>query len=111
MVTVTNYVQKTSQAGKIFFALELTGEVEMSISQTTGRMFATARKCMIPSSLDENTCKSLIGKQMPGCIQKVDVDEPYEYTIPRTGETVLLDYRYEYSNVEMNQTLEAAILG
>ena len=110
MVTVTNYVQKTSTAGKVFFALELTGDVEMSISKTTGRMFATARKCFIPSSLDENTCKALIGKELPGSIQKEEV-EPYEYTIPKTGETILLDYRYEYSSIDNNESVEAAVLG
>jgi len=111
MVTVTNYVQKESKDGKKFFSLELSGEVEMAISQTTGKMFATVRKSFMACTFDETICKTLIGKELPGCIKKVEVDEPYEYTIPSTGETILLDYSYEYSNVEANQTVEVAVLG
>lgn len=111
MVTVTGYVQKESTTGKIFYALELTGDMEMSISKTTGKHFATARKTTMASTFDESTCKTLIGKQLPGSIQKVESDEPYEYTVPSTGETILLDYRYEYSSVEDNISVEAAVLG
>ncbi|HXH98708.1 MAG TPA: hypothetical protein VNI52_00445 [Sphingobacteriaceae bacterium] len=111
MVTVTNYVKKTSSEGKEFFSLEVTGDMEMSISKSSGKMYATARKCLIPSTFDEAVCKTLIGKQMPGSIQKVEADEPYEYTVPSTGETILLDYRYEYSSVNEAQSVEAAVLG
>jgi hypothetical protein len=111
MVTVTNYVKKENSKGKEFFSLELSGEVEMAISQTSGKMFATVRKSFMACTFDETICKTLIGKQMPGCILKVDADEPYEYTVPSTGETILLDYRYEYSPVEANQSVESAVLG
>ena len=111
MVTVTNYVEKESKDGKKFFSLELSGEVEMAISQTSGRMFATVRKSFMACTFDETICKTLIGKEWPGSIQKVESDEPYEYTVPSTGETILLDYRYEYSSVEANQTVESAVLG
>lgn len=111
MVTVTNYVEKKSNAGKAFFALELSGDVEMAISQTSGKMFATVRKSFMACTFDETICKTLIGKQMPGSILKVDADEPYEYTVPSTGEKILLDYRYEYSPVEANQSVESAVLG
>lgn len=111
MVTVTNYVQKETAKGKMFYALELTGDIEMSISKTTGRPFATVRKTTIASTFDEVICKTLIGKQLPGSILKVETDEPYEYTVPSTGETILLDYRYEYSANEDNSSVEAAVLG
>ena len=94
MVTVTNYAQKKSSDGKKFFSLELTGEVEFALTKT-GKSFATARKCTIPSTFDEITCKALVGKQMPGIIKKIEVQE-YEYKVPKTGEVITLSHRYEY---------------
>lgn len=82
----------------------------MAVSATSGKMFATVRKSFMACTFDETICKTLIGKQMPGSIQKVE-SEPYEYIVPSTGETILLDYRYEYSPVEANQSVEAAVLG
>jgi hypothetical protein len=104
MVTVTNYLQKKNAEGKKFFALELTGEVEIAFSQS-GRSFATAKKCNIPSTFDEEECKIMIGKQLPGTIRKVDA-EPYEFK-PKKGDPITLNYRYEYSAEE--NSMEAAV--
>jgi hypothetical protein len=98
MVTVTNYAQKKNAEGKKFFSLELTGEVEFAQS-TQGRMYATNRKCTMSTTFDEPTCKQLIGKKMPGSIKKIEAD-PYEYTVPKTGQTITLDFRYEYTPEE-----------
>ena len=43
-------------------------------------------------------CKSLIGKKLAGSIEKVPC-EPYEFQ-RETGETVTLNYRYQYSQKE-----------
>jgi hypothetical protein len=64
-------------------------------SQKTERFYATARKVTIPSTFNEETCKSLIGTEMPGRIVKVET-EPYEYTLKETGEVIELSHRYEY---------------
>lgn len=109
MVTVTNYLQKESAEGKKFIALELTGDIEVAISEKSGRMYATARKCTIASSFDENVCKSLMGKQLPGTIKKVEVDEPYDYKVPGTKDVIQLNYRFEYSASELETNLEEAV--
>lgn len=109
MVTVTNYLLKENADGKKFFALELTGDVEVAVSQSTGKMYATARKCNLASTFDEVVCQALIGKQLPGMIKKIEVDEPYEYKVPGSKETIILDYRYEYSASEVESNLEQAV--
>lgn len=110
MVIITRWKKNENSKGKEFFSLELSGEVEMAVSASSGKIFATVRKTFMACTFDETICKTLIGKQMPGSIQKIE-SEPYEYTVPSTGETILLDYRYEYTSVEANQSVEAAVLG
>ena len=99
MVRIINFKQYTNEDGAVFFALELQGGIEMVKSQQTQRFYATARKVVIPSTFDENTCKALIGSEMPGKIVKVET-EPYEYTIRETGEVIELSHRYEYQPEE-----------
>lgn len=94
MVTIINYKARESEAGA-FYVLELQSGVEMVKSQTTNQYYATAKKAYISSTFDEQTCQALIGTQMQGNINKVACD-PYEYTIKKTGETIILSHRYEY---------------
>lgn len=63
--------------------------------------------CSMPATFDEATCQSMVGKQIPGSIQKIEC-EPYEYTIPRTKEVIELDYNYSYVPLE-NSTPEKAV--
>lgn len=98
MVRVVNYQKRTTEEGKEFFTLELQGGIEMVKSQETGKFYLTARKISISSTFDEFTCKSLIGAELPGSVQKVGCD-PYEYTIKETGEVISLSHRYEYVEV------------
>src|SRR4051794_11778670 len=95
MVTVVNYNFRTNKEGKEFISLELQGDIELVQSMETGRFYATARRCSITSTFNEETAKTLVGKQMPGTIQRVE-SEPYEYTIPDSGEVILLQHSYEY---------------
>jgi len=95
MVRIINFKQYKNEDGELFYVLELQGGIEMVKSQQTQRFYATARKATIPSTFDENTCKSLIGTELPGNIVKVET-EPYEYTIQDTGEVIELSHTYEY---------------
>jgi hypothetical protein len=100
MVTVKNYALRESKEGNPFVSLELQGDLEMVQSMETGRFYATARKCSVTSTFDETTAKGLIGKQIPGSIKRVETDT-YEYTVPETGEMILLAHRWEYVPEEM----------
>jgi len=110
MVTVSDYLQRISAEGKPYYALELTNqELEMVVSQQTGRFYATVRKCYIPATFPEPVCRLMIGKQLPGCITRSDCD-PYEFTIPETGEVITRTHRYEYQPFEQGN-MEQTVLG
>ncbi len=95
MVRIIDYKTRTSEDGKQFFTLEIQGGIEMILSQTTGNFYATARKSSITTTFNEQTCKALIGTEMPGSIEKQEC-EPYEYTVEDTGEIITLTHKYMY---------------
>lgn len=95
MVTITGYVLRQNKDGKSFVALELSGDIEMIQSATSGRFYMTSKRCSIPSTFTEETAKLLIGKTMPGHITRVQT-EPYEYTVKETGEVITLVHTYTY---------------
>lgn len=100
MVRIVNYKKRQAEEGKEFFALEITGGIEMVMSQATGQFYATAKKAYLASTFDEETCKAIVGSEMPGSIIKAEC-EPYEYTIRDTGEVITLNYRYVYLPEQM----------
>ena len=102
MVKITDYKLRESLEGKPFFALTLQGGVEI-VRSASGNSYATVKTASMPTTFDEETCKSLIGGELPGSIQKVEC-EPYDYTIKETGEVITLSHRYEYSEEEVFQS-------
>ena len=97
MVTVINYHVRESKKGDSFTTLTLQGDLEMIKSQTSGKYYATARKASIISTFSEDVCKGLIGTKLPGRIEKMPVDKPYDYEIPESGEVIKLDYTFEFN--------------
>ena len=106
MVTITNYKPCVSQDGKEFFALTLQGDVTVSQSEN-GNFYLTANKASLPTSFNEIVCKTLIGKQLSGSIQKVPC-ESFEYT-NQDGETVTLNSGYQYSPKEEGITMKQGL--
>ena len=94
MVKIIGYKERTSNDGRTFNALELQGGVEITTS-ASGGLYATARKTSVATTFDAETCQSLIGTEIPGNIEKVDC-EPYEYTLEKTGEVLVLQHRYSF---------------
>lgn len=94
MVRIINYKKRQAE-DKEFFVLEVSGGIEMVLSQTTNHYYATAKKATITSTFDEETCKTLIGSELAGNVVKLKCD-PYEFTIKETGEIVTLNHRYVY---------------
>ena len=101
MVRIVNFMERLSEDGKPFFALELQGGIELVKSQSTNNFYATARKTSVTSTFNEVTCKALIGTELPGRIEKQDC-EPYDYTIVDTGEVIELSHRYQYIPEELS---------
>lgn len=95
MVRIINYVKRQAEDGKEFFALEISGGLEMVKSQISNQFYATSKRTFVPSTFDELTCQSLIGTEMQGFVVKQDC-EPYDYTIKETGEVIKLAHKYVY---------------
>jgi hypothetical protein len=95
MVKIIATKVSQNNKGESFISLKVQGSVEVVQSQQTGRMYLTARTCLIASTFDEATAQSLIGTELPGTVERVP-SEPYEYTVPSTGEVITLAHRYEY---------------
>ena len=106
MVRIIDYAERTNSAEEKFYSLILQGGVEMVKSKETGRYYAMAKRASITSTFDEETCKSLIGSELPGSIQKQQC-EPYEFTNPETVEVLQLNHRWVY--VKEGETVEDAV--
>ena len=102
MVTVKNVHLREGQRGT-FVSLELQGDVEFIQSLKTGRFYATVRRCFISSTFDQETARGLIGKHFKGRITRVESD-PYDFTVPETGEMIQLAHRWDYVPEEGVQT-------
>ena len=95
MVTVTACLERQKKDGSTFPVLEISGGVELVMSQTTQRYYATVRRCTIPFTGSMDVAKMLIGQKIEGEIVKVIVP-PYEFTNQRTGEVMTLQHSYAY---------------
>jgi hypothetical protein len=104
MVQVVGYCLKTPKEGKPYVALEIEGDIELIQSQSTGRFYATVRRCTICSTFDESTAERMIGKQMPGSIERVPC-EPYDFTIRETAEVIKMVYRWDYQPEGRRRTI------
>lgn len=99
MVRIINYKERQKEDGTSFFVLELQGGIEMVLSKTTGKFYATAKKAFIPSTFDEQTCSALVGTEMQGSIIKEQC-EPFTYVVKETGEEITLTHRWVYTTEE-----------
>ena len=106
MVTVVSYAVRQNQEGQSFVVLVLQGDLEIIKSQTTGKFYATSKKCSIMSTFSEQIAATMVGQKIPGAIVKQEC-EPYNYTIPETGESVVLSYRWEYTQDPLGEMLKA----
>ena len=102
MVRVIEYKLRLNSEGKPFLSLILQGGIEI-VRSANGNIYATAKKASLATTFDEATCKSLVGTEMPGTIQREEC-EPYQYTVEDTGEVLMLSHRYVY--VEQEQPVK-----
>lgn len=95
MVKIVDFKTYQTEDGKSFCALVVQSGVEAVTSKKTGRTYLTAKTARVSCTFNEDTCKSLIGTEIAGTIQKLEV-EPYKYTDESTGEIITLSHRYVY---------------
>ena len=107
MVKIVDVVKRQNKEGKEFNALILQSGIELVKSHETGRYYATAKRTSITSTFDDATCRSLIGTQIPGSVQRVE-SEPYEFTVRNTGEVLTLTHRWVY--LKEGETIEEKVI-
>ena len=108
MVKITGYTKRQNAEGNEFYTLNLMGGVTLVKSSKTGNYYATAWKSSISSTFNEDVCKSLIGTELPGTVQRIEA-EPYEYKLPSTGETIMLTHKYQFNPSPNNATMEEVV--
>jgi len=101
MVTVSDYAVRTNSEGDPFVVLILTGDLSMVQSQESGNFYATVKKCSVVSTFSENIASQMVGKQLPGTILKEECED-YDYTVPETGEVIVLSHRWVYNPEEVS---------
>lgn len=95
MVKIIDYKLRLSRNGDPFFALIVAGGIQLVKSRESGNYYATSQKASLACTFDEATCKTLVGMELDGKIERVDC-EPYEITNEETGEIRELDYRWVF---------------
>lgn len=95
MVKIIETKTSLRSNGSSFVSLKVLGDPEFVQSQNTGKFYLTAKSCYVATTFDEEMAITLIGKELPGTIERVS-SEPYEYTVQSTGEVITLTHRYEY---------------
>ena len=95
MVTVKEVKKMENSMGEEFYGLIVQSGAMTVKSNTTGRIYFTAKTALVATTFDEETAASMIGQEFEGTIKKVETD-PYEYTIEETGEVIQLSHRWEY---------------
>ena len=98
MVTIVNAHLRKGDNGN-YVSLELQGDITLVQSQNTGRFYATAKRCFMFSTFNEETAMSLIGTKIPGSIERVECDA-YDFTVPETGEVIKLAHTYTFKPAE-----------
>jgi hypothetical protein len=96
MVTIIGTATRIAKTGKEFLVMILQGDIEIVVSKETGKPYLTARKTSIPCTFDESVSKTLIGHQLPGGIERIEVKQ-YEFMVPSTGKKIKLHHSYQYS--------------
>lgn len=94
MVTVVDYKERYPENGDSFFVLVLEGGIMPVKSSSTESIYFTSKTATVPATFNEETCKSLIGQEFPGTIEKEKCD-PYEY-VTEDDEVIEMNHRYVY---------------
>lgn len=92
-VVIVDAVERVNSDGNTFVALIVQSDLEI-VQSSNGNFYANARKASIPSTLEFDTAKMQVGKELPGAIEKVECPV-YEY-VNSDGELVNSHHRYSY---------------
>jgi hypothetical protein len=95
MVQIIGFEKKQNEKTKESYSvLVLAGDPVILISKSSGRPYVSVRKTTIPCALEDSQAKALIGKELPGSIQKISV-KPFEVKLA-TGKKVKISTAFQY---------------
>ena len=95
MLRIIEFKVRQNRDGDLFLALIVQGGISLVKSKETGLYYATAQKASIPSTFDEETCKSLISQELDGTVERVEC-EPFQIVSEETGEVIELSHRWVF---------------
>jgi hypothetical protein len=99
MVQIIGFEKKKNEKTKESYSvLILSGEPEVMISKSSGRPYVSARKTTIPCALEENQAQALIGKELPGSIERVSCT-PFEVKLAN-GKKVKISTAFQFLPTE-----------
>jgi hypothetical protein len=96
MVKVVSCLERQRKDGSSFVVLEISGGVELVLSQKSQRYYATLRRVFIPFTGTLENAKLFIGQELEGEVVRLIVPK-YEYLNKTTGEVMILQHAYAYS--------------
>ena len=107
MVQIIAFEKKeNSRTKESYSVLVLQGDPEVLISKSSGRPYISAKKTTIPCALEENQAQALIGKELPGSIERVSC-APFEVKLA-TGKKVKVSSVFQYIAPETVKENEVA---
>jgi hypothetical protein len=107
MVQIIGFEEKKNGKTKApYSVLILSGEPEVMISKSSGRPYVSAKKTTIPCALEANQAQALIGKELPGSIERVSCT-PFEVKLA-TGKKVKVSSVFQYIAPETVNNIEVA---
>ena len=107
MVQIVAFQKKeNSRTKESYSVLVLQGDPEVLISKSSGRPYISAKKTTIPCALEENQAQALIGKELPGSIERVSCT-PFQLTLAN-GKKLKINSAFQYMPPEMVKDKEVA---
>jgi CRISPR/Cas system CMR-associated protein Cmr5 small subunit len=76
--------------------VELQGNVEIQKSQSSGKFYLGSKTISVPTTLNLNEAKLLIGTFIPGKIEKIDCAE-YLVPIPNSNKKLKITHTFAYA--------------
>src|SRR5664280_1963841 len=98
MVQIIGFEKKQSKSKESYAVLILAAEPEVMISKSSGRPYISAKKTTIPCALEENQAQALIGKELPGSIERVACT-PFEVKLAN-GKKVKISTAFQFLPTE-----------
>ncbi len=95
MVQIIAFEKKeNSRTKETYSVLVLQGDPEVLISKTSKRPYIACRRATVPCALEENQAQALIGKELPGSIERVSC-APFDVKLA-TGKKVKVSSVFQY---------------